>query len=224
MASASSDRHQGSDLPAVAPLVRAERRSYGRAAALPATALAILLVPGCGSSNTESYPSLPEAGIDAQFAGAYTGAGTYVASLGHPNSLAPDAGSPAPLESATGALSGTVRIDDSTNNAALTGDQIVVHLEPNGACDLPGAVTARRYDPSGGYVQLPLTIGAASLGVTSTCTIPVEGGTASFSLTVSDVKLYADGSLELSIAGPVTRWPAGSEIDGELVLSFFGRR
>jgi hypothetical protein len=168
---------------------------------------------GCCSSKGSTSASLPSPGTDAQFAGTYPGVFSYVASFDS-------------TDGASGVVSSSLGVDDATTDPTLSPDGILLNpaAAPAWACVLPGNVNARRYDPSGGYAQLPLTIASASVVQGSRCTWPVEGGNAAFRVETSDVKLYADGSLELSVAGPIETWPSVATPNGTLEVTFFGQR
>ncbi len=210
------------------PLAEAKATPYGKTKVAVLLAAVLASAGGCGDSPEASSASqsLPSPGPDAHFAGDYAGTASYVASLMPSQVLGSgDAGTPPP-DSATGVLTTSMRIDDGTTDSSLGADglRVMADAAAPGTCILPGTVTARRYDPSGGYVQLPLTVASAALTTGSVCTWPVDGGDASFSVASSDVKLYADGSLELAIAGPIAVWPSSSPTTGTLELTFFGQR
>jgi hypothetical protein len=104
-----------------------------------------------------------------------------------------------------------VDIDDSTTNATLTPAEVLVHVGATGKgeCDL---------------LLTTGTAGKAALREQSACTLLVEGGVANLLVLTTDAALQGDGSLDLSVSGPVTAWPGDPSASGELALSFAGHR
>ena len=175
---------------------------------LAAAFVALTSVVGCSSPSKGPPTSLPQPGPDASFAGVYDGNDEYVASLD--------------IGSELGADFRRISIDDASTNSNLTGDELLFHYEQNGAsCDLPGVVTARRYDASGGSVQLPITVATATIDV-ATCVL-TNPGSATVGITEGEAQLYADGSIDLTFAGTASSW-GGRPATGTARWTYSGKR
>lgn len=175
-------------------------------------AFAAAVAVACGACTNHSDPtpasSAPTRGADSSFAGDYQGVATMIESQR-------DAGVDA--DGGAGAAADTAHVGPWKVSATDDShDHIVLSIAPN--CSVNATVSTRRYDSSGSQPRLPLTLATAAVASNQSCAVDVAGASVAFAIATGDVRLYADGSLEIVIAGGV------SGGDGYAELTFEGRR
>ena len=154
-----------------------------------------IALAACGSNSSQDPPplsELPQPGADSSYVGVYGGSASYVAG-GVADAGAADGGD-SPGWADANAANVTIASHDGTL------DRLDVTLA---GCTVTATVLSRRYD-EGTTTQMPLVLATASVDAGQSCALFAGDRFATVAVDESRLTLFADGSLELVIAGPTS--------------------